>query len=186
MLNYRFVERFYSVYAVDVIIRAIKEIRTVMIDDSTHNKLLGNSLLSFNLLDLYVRVIQAGSFSAVASQRNVAVSSVSRQIRKLEEIVSTTLLLKHGSNKLVPTEAGWYLYNKAQLILETWQDVQDGMQESLSKPKGNIRVGCSTPVGETLLVKLLPAFLKSNPEIHIELYMKDTYVDVIVVTEKNQ
>ncbi len=135
--------------------------------------------VDFYLLDLFTRVVEQGSFSAVAFQHEVAVSSVSRQIKKLEDLLGVALLVKRGATRLVPTEAGLHFYQKAKAILASWSDLRGGLQDTVSTPQGVIRLGCITPVGEKLLTHFLPPFLEANPGIKVDLILDNTYMDVV-------
>lgn len=134
--------------------------------------------LNPSTLDLYIRVVKAGSFSALAAHMNVATSSVSRQIVQLEQALGGQMLLSRTSRGLTPTPAGWYVYHAATLWLDTLTEFQRGMDEFQNEPKGLLRLGCASPVGETVL-PLLPGFMRQYSDIRIDLRMADNYLDVV-------
>ena len=135
--------------------------------------------LGFHALELYIQVVELGNFSAVAVRYDVAVSSISRQIKKIEEALGVALLLKHGSAKLMPTEAGLRFYDMAQSILLSLSDAQNELKSLTSQPGGLIQVGCSTPVGEILIAQMIPKFLSQNPGMKIDLVMSNKILDVV-------
>lgn len=138
-------------------------------------------ILSLNLgsLDLYVRAIDAGSFSAVAILLNMAPSSVSRQINQLEARLGGIPLLNRTPKGLVPTDAGWQLYEIAKTLMKSWEGFQEDLSESQRDLKGTIRIGCPATVGDSILPDMLSGFLERHPEILVDMRMANAYPDIV-------
>jgi DNA-binding transcriptional LysR family regulator len=138
-------------------------------------------ILSLNLgsLDLYVRAIDAGSFSAVAMLLNMAPSSVSRQINQLELKLGGVALLNRTPKGLVPTEAGWQLYEIAKSLRQSWEGFQDELSESRHELRGTIRIGCPSTVGDSILPGMLTEFLARYPEVSVDMRVGNDYPDAM-------
>lgn len=73
--------------------------------------------MDLNALPVFERVVATGSFTAAARHFQQAVSSVSRQIRGLEEAIGLLLLYRH-TRAVTLTEAGLRYYEEVRDILE--------------------------------------------------------------------
>lgn len=137
-------------------------------------------ILSLNLgsLDLYVRAIDAGSFSSVAMLLNMAPSSVSRQINQLEAKLGGVALLNRTPKGLVPTEAGGQLYEIAKSLMRSWEGFQDELSESRQEMRGTIRIGGPSTVSDSILPGMLTEFLQRYPEVAVEMRVANDYPDV--------
>ena len=69
------------------------------------------------VMETFVRVLDAGSFSAAAKQLNVGQSAVSKSIAQLEERLGVRLLMR-STHGLMPTEAGQTYYERARRAIE--------------------------------------------------------------------
>src|ERR1700749_2658612 len=66
-------------------------------------------------MDVFVHVVDAGSFSGAAKQLHVGQSAVSKAIAQLEERLRVRLLLR-TTRRLTPTEAGRNFYERAKRV----------------------------------------------------------------------
>ena len=111
---------------------------------------------------IFVRVVGAGSFSEAGRQLNVAPSSVSRQIKDLEDSLGARLL-QRTTRKLSLTEAGQLYYDRAaQIILEV-DEARLAISE-LGSPSGILRVTVPTGIGRELVVSAIPGFLEQHDQ----------------------
>ena len=71
----------------------------------------------FNAMQTFVRVMEKGSFSAVAKERGIGQPAVSKQISALEHELGTELIHR-TSRSIVLTEAGREFYESALRIVD--------------------------------------------------------------------
>jgi len=129
-------------------------------------------------LELFVRVVEARSFSAAARARRLATSAVSRRIARLEEQLGARLL-ERTTRVVMPTEAGATFYARASRILEELEDAASETQTLGGAPRGLLRVSAPVIFGERHLAPLLPAFLRRYPDVRVDLSLNDRFVNVV-------
>src|ERR1700730_12718273 len=90
-------------------------------------------------MQVFVRVVEKGSFSAVAKERGIGQPAVSKQISALENELGTELIHRN-SRSAVLTEAGRDFYYFAWLILDELKNTTPRMRRAKTPPKGLIRL----------------------------------------------
>ncbi len=121
----------------------------------------------FEAIDVFRRVVESGSFSAVAKERGVRQPAVSKQITALESHLGAQLL-RRTSRTLTLTEAGLEFYKAAAKLLDDLSDAESLVGDRQRSPSGLVRV-CVPPVFSRLyLLPRLPAFFDGFPEISVE------------------
>ncbi len=126
-------------------------------------------------LKVFYTVLQYGSFSKAAYVLHVSTSSVSRQIKQLEESFGLSVIERLATG-IKPTAEGLKLFDKAEALLTAFETIMDGLhpEKSFSKPVTG-RVGIlTTPVGaHKVLDDALPFIHSIYPGITFEV--KQTY-----------
>ena len=127
---------------------------------------------------LFVRVVETGSFSAVAREANIGQPAVSKQIAALEEHLRAQLLHRTSRN-LSLTEAGQIYYEATVRLLSDLDDAEQAVGRGQTQPSGLLRVTLSAGFGRLVVVPLLPSFHVRYPEIVTDLIVSDRYVDLV-------
>src|ERR1700730_11503755 len=113
-------------------------------------------------MQTFVRVIEKGSFSAVAKQRGMGTPAVSKQISALEEELGAALIHR-TSRSIALTEAGREFYESALHILDDFENATSRIGRGQTSPKGLIRVAVPPTFARLHMVSKLPAFLLPIP-----------------------
>ena len=119
-------------------------------------------------MQIFVRVAEAGTFTAVADQLQVARSVVTRQIAALEKHLRVKLITR-STRSLTLTAAGATYLEKCRLILNMVDAAESSLDEEKAVPRGRIRLGLPISFGLQRLMPALLQFAKAQP--HIELLM---------------
>jgi DNA-binding transcriptional LysR family regulator len=135
-------------------------------------------MLATDTLQVFVAVMEAGSFSAAAQRLGMTPSGVSRCIAKLERQLQVRLLTR-TTRRLDLTDEGQWLLASARDILGRIEAAESALQSRLDRPAGRVRVNAATPVLTHLLAPLLPAFLAAYPNIALELTSEEQVIDLI-------
>jgi DNA-binding transcriptional LysR family regulator len=120
--------------------------------------------LDLNALMLFYEVIQAGSFTAASAKLNLAKSSISRRISRLEEHFGS-ILIKKSARKLTLTEHGESLHRRCQKIAEELQAVSSEALVEHEEMQGTLRVSVPSDFGITWFANLVADFLKQCPQM---------------------
>jgi len=119
-------------------------------------------------MQVFVRVIEKGSFSAVAKERGIGQPAVSKQISALEDELGTELI-RRTSRSIALTEAGRGFYESSLRILDDFESATARIGRGQTAPKGLIRVAVPPAFARLHMVSKLPAFFTAYPDMAIEM-----------------
>lgn len=134
--------------------------------------------MDFNALLIFVRVVQAGSFSAAGRQLNMPVSTVSTKISQLETRLGVSLLVR-TTRKLQLTDAGTRYYRHALDACSAIEAAEASTSEGQAEISGLVRMTSPVEMGIHLLTDAVSDFLESNPNVQVELILTNHLVDLI-------
>jgi DNA-binding transcriptional LysR family regulator len=119
-------------------------------------------------MQVFVRVIEKGSFSAVAKERGIGQPAISKQISALEDELGTELIHR-TSRSIALTEPGRDFYESALRILDDFENATSRIGRGQTAPKGLIRVTVPPTFARLHMVSKLPAFFAAYPDMAIEM-----------------
>jgi DNA-binding transcriptional LysR family regulator len=122
----------------------------------------------FDAMQIFVRVVEKGSFSAVAKEYGIGQPAVSKQISALENNLGTELI-RRTSRSIAMTEAGQDFYHSALRILDDFESATSRIGRSQVNPQGLIRVTVPPTFARLHMVSKLPAFFAAYPEMAVEM-----------------
>jgi len=129
-------------------------------------------------IQIFVKVVEEGSFSAVSRSMGVTPSAVSRQISQLEEELEARLF-QRTTRKQSLTEAGEVYFQYADKLVKDIETAKFAIKKLTDKPSGSLRITAETDFALTFIEPILPKFLKRYPEIQVCLEMNSTQQDLI-------
>lgn len=129
-------------------------------------------------LELFVRVVDTGSFSAVARDQGIGQPAVSKAVVQLETWLGVSLLLR-STRSVVPTEAGRIFYERARRTVEEAEEAVLAARGSGCGLSGKLRVSTSVCFGRLHVIPHLSTFLAEHPDLEVELVLDDRQVDLV-------
>jgi DNA-binding transcriptional LysR family regulator len=126
----------------------------------------------------FVRVVERGSLSAVARELQLGQSTVTRQLKELEEAIGVPLLSR-TTRRLAVTGEGFRYYASCINILRLVEQAGYEARSIHGAPAGNVRISCTSAFGVMHICRILFAFQKRNPEIAVDLNLTDEKIDLI-------
>lgn len=126
---------------------------------------------------LFLRVVQAGSFTRAASQLYSSKSQISRRIANLEQRLDTTLL-RRTTKGLQLTEQGEQFYRDCLSIRANFEKATAQLKSHQVSVSGPISISAPISLGSLILGPLLAKFMASYPEIRFELDLSDNIVNL--------
>lgn len=123
-------------------------------------------MLDLELLRSFVSVVEAGGFTRAGERVHRTQSTVSQQIKRLEEDVGQVLLHRDGKD-VRPTEAGERLLSYARRLLSLAEEARDVMRRPDNE--GVIRLGIPEDFAAYRLTKLLGAFSRTHPGLRLHV-----------------
>ncbi|MEO0999539.1 MAG: LysR family transcriptional regulator [Pseudomonadota bacterium] len=134
--------------------------------------------MDLNALDLALAVARRGSFAAVARERELDRSSVSRAISALEGEIGVRLF-QRTSRTLTLTEAGEAYLARVAAAREEIDRAREEALELSTVPSGTLRLSASISFGVVFLVPLLERFRATYPRLKVEAHLTDEQVDLV-------
>src|SRR3954463_10193119 len=124
-----------------------------------------HSMLDLELLRSFVSVVDAGGFTRAGERVHRTQSTVSQQIKRLEDDVGQPLLNRTGKD-VTPTEAGERLLSYARRLLALAEEARDVVARPESE--GAVRLGVPEDFAAYRLAQLLAAFSRSHPGLRLD------------------
>ena len=123
-------------------------------------------MLDLELLRSFVSVVDSGGFTRAGERVHRTQSTVSQQIKRLEDDVGQPLLDRSGKD-VTPTEAGERLLPYARRLLSLAEEARD----VIARPghEGAVKLGVPEDFAAYRLAKLLAAFSRSHPTLRLDV-----------------
>jgi DNA-binding transcriptional LysR family regulator len=122
----------------------------------------------------FVRVVDAGSFTAAALQMELTTAQMSRLVSDLENRLQTKLL-QRTTRRLALTSVGERYVNECRTILEFVAEAESNAAGAGVQPSGRLRVLCMTSFGNRYVVPLVSSYCARYPHVTVE-YSTSQYV----------
>ena len=123
-------------------------------------------MLDLELLKSFVSVVDAGGFTRAGERVHRTQSTVSQQIKRLEEEVGQPLLNRNGKD-VTTTEAGERLLSYARRLLALAEEARDVVAQPCNE--GAVRLGIPEDFAAYRLAKLLATFSRAHPSLRLDV-----------------
>ncbi|WP_432288027.1 LysR family transcriptional regulator [Aminobacter sp. BA135] len=131
----------------------------------------------FGEMEVFVRAVESGGFSAGARALDMSPSAVSKLVSRLENRLGTRLV-NRSTRRLQLTPEGCAFYERSVVILADLKEAEQCAAAG-EAPRGRLRVNANVPFGKHFLLPLLPQFLARYPEISVDIALSDMVVDLL-------
>ncbi len=136
--------------------------------------------IGMDLSDVHTfqRVVELGSLSAAARERDVPVSHISRAVTRLEALHHVRLLHR-STHALSVTEAGQALLEHGKRMLDSLADLQADFAANQADISGTVHIGVSPAMAQYVIVPSLTALAQRHPQLSVELHADDRVADIV-------
>ncbi|CAI8949011.1 LysR family transcriptional regulator, regulator for bpeEF and oprC [Pseudomonas sp. IT-P44] len=131
-----------------------------------------------NAMAIFVRVVERGSFSAVAREMQTSQPTISKVLKALETGLGGKLIAR-STRQLSLTDEGQRYYNECRQILAAVDAAEHSFQSGRERIAGHLRIGSSVSFGRLQIAPRLAQFLERHPGIEIDLQLSDQNQDLI-------
>jgi DNA-binding transcriptional LysR family regulator len=134
--------------------------------------------IDLNRIDTFVRVVQAGSFTAAAAALSLPTSSVSRAVTRLEQELGARLLHR-TTRKLRLTDAGQRYFERMKLVISEVHEANQTASGASAQPSGLVRVTAPADIAVRLLPPVLAGLTARHPLLTVDVTVTGRRVDLI-------
>jgi len=131
-----------------------------------------------NNLYFFARVVDFGSYTAAAEALGLQTSKLSRRVGALERELGVRLL-NRTTRRLSLTEAGRTFHGHCLALIAEAEAAKDAISQTLSSPRGVVRVSCPTGLLQGGVAEILARYLSAQPQVRIALEATNRRVDVV-------
>ncbi|WP_176086762.1 LysR family transcriptional regulator [Martelella sp. HB161492] len=131
----------------------------------------------FRAVQVFVTVVDSGSFVAAAALLDTSNAAISRQVAALESHFGVRLLHR-TTRRLSLSEPGQALYQRGQQILHDVAEMEAVVGQHTAMPSGVLRISAPLSFGIHTLSRLLPEFHARYPKLRLDIDLTDRVVDL--------
>jgi DNA-binding transcriptional LysR family regulator len=129
-------------------------------------------------MEMFVRVVETGSFSKAAREFNTTQPTVTKQVAAIEARLKARLL-NRNTRGVSLTEPGALYYEKCKTIVRDAEEADSIVQLRQNQAQGLLRVGTSVAFGRRVVVPLALEYMRRHPQVQLDLSFEDRYVDLV-------
>jgi DNA-binding transcriptional LysR family regulator len=129
-------------------------------------------------LEIFARVVAAGSMSAAARDMSLSPAVVSKRVRRLEDRLGTRLL-QRTTRQIALTEAGKGFYERVVAILASVEEAESFVTRRSALASGVLKISAPTSFGRMHIAPHLADFMQAHPELTLQLVLSDEFVDLV-------
>ena len=133
---------------------------------------------NFGDLEIFARVVAAGSMSAAGRELGLSPAVVSKRLRRLEDRLGTRLL-QRTTRQIALTEAGQGFYERVVAILAGVEEAEAFVSRRSALARGTLKVSAPTSFGRMHIAPHLVPFMRANPDLAVNMLLSDDLVDIV-------
>ncbi|VVE00816.1 LysR family transcriptional regulator [Pandoraea fibrosis] len=130
------------------------------------------------LMQTFVRIVEAGSLSAAAALLGTTQPTVSRRLQMLERSLGLRLL-QRSTHRMKLTEDGERCFARAKELVTSWAAFEADLRGTGEDPEGTLRVLVPHAFGQEMMVGPLADFLERYPGMKVQWFLQDREPDFI-------
>lgn len=135
-------------------------------------------MIDLNDMVIFAKVAELQGISPAARALNMPKSKVSRRMAMLEEALGSRLL-ERSTRSVHVTEAGNLYLKHCRRVADEAKMAEESVHQLSDSPRGFLRISASVTSGQQLLAPYFGEFMRSYPDIEIELDLNNRRVDMI-------
>lgn len=134
--------------------------------------------LDLNQVRIFVKLVQAGSFTKAAEALRQPKSRVSRRMAALERELGVQLIYR-TTRQFQLTEMGRLYYERAKGLVEGLESLSVEVSDTTAEVSGLIKITASDDMGVKHLPLVLDEFSRQYPQVRFEVFLTQAYVDLV-------
>ena len=133
---------------------------------------------NFGDLEIFSKVVAAGSMSAAGRELGLSPAVVSKRLRRLEDRLGTRLM-QRTTRQIALTEAGQGFYERAIAILASVEEAESFVSGRSTEAQGTLKVTAPCAFGRMHVARHLGGFLRRHRGLSVNLVLTDELSDIV-------
>ena len=138
----------------------------------------GSKMDQIQAMRIFVRVVEAGTFTRAADSLDLPKGTVTKQIQALEARLRVKLL-NRTTRRVTVTPDGAAYFERVARLLNDFDELEGSMANAQASPKGRLRIDVGTSVASEIILPALWSFCDLYPDIQVDVGASDRLVDII-------
>ena len=130
-----------------------------------------------NNMQVFCRIVELGTFAAVAREMDLSAMMISKYIAQLEESLGVALL-NRTTRKISLTEAGEVYFHRSKQLLDDFSELDESTSQLGRNVKGTLRISASIDFGGLYMVPAIEAYQRLYPEVKIVMTLHNSSVNL--------
>ncbi|WAK02851.1 LysR family transcriptional regulator [Methylobacter sp. YRD-M1] len=130
-----------------------------------------------NNIQVFCRIVELGTFAAVAREMNLSAMMISKYMAQLEEALGVALL-NRTTRQLSLTEAGEIYYYRGKQLLEDFSELDDYTAQLGRQVKGTLKISAPIDFGGIYMVPAIEAYQREHPGVRIQMTLHNSRVNL--------
>tara|TARA_A100000171_G_scaffold51519_1_gene66044 strand:+ start:4383 stop:5387 length:1005 start_codon:yes stop_codon:yes gene_type:complete len=149
-----------------------------LIDNKNHFSFYYKIMDRIEILRTFITVASEKSFSKAAERLDKSPQLVSKYVSALEDDVGVRLL-NRTTRRIHLTEAGLYYLERARLLLDDFDEMQNAVGDYQANPRGRLRISAPVSFATGHMGKLISDFTARYPDVTIDIQLNDRKVNIV-------
>ena len=137
-----------------------------------------SKLPDMEAMAIFAKVVETRGITAAAMDLGLSAPTISKALARLEKRLGSRLF-NRTSRRLVLTDAGRGLADRAARLLADAEAAESALIAQSATPRGRVRLGVPMSFGLREVAPILPDFLQRYPAVSVDLHLSDALVDVV-------
>ncbi|MGR9116748.1 MAG: LysR family transcriptional regulator [Gammaproteobacteria bacterium] len=130
-----------------------------------------------NNIRVFCRIVELGTFAAVAREMKVSAMMVSKYMAQLEESLGVTLL-NRTTRRISLTEAGESYYARSKPLLEDFAELDEDIAQLGQNVKGILKITAPIDFGGIYMVPAIDAYQRLHPSVKVMMSLQNAHINL--------
>lgn len=130
-----------------------------------------------NNMQVFCRIVELGTFAAVAREMNLSAMMISKYMAQLEESLGVALL-NRTTRQISLTEAGEIYYNRSKQLMDDFSELDETTAQLGRHVKGTLKISAPIDFGGLYMVPAIDAYQRKYPDVKILMTLHNSHVDL--------
>ncbi len=131
-----------------------------------------------NNMQVFCRIVELGTFAAVAREMSLSAMMISKYLSQLEESLGVTLL-NRTTRQLNLTEAGEVYYYRSKQLLDDFLELDEYTAQLGRNVKGTLKISAPIDFGGLYMVPAIDAYQQENPDVKILMTLHNSRANLM-------